>query len=470
MKKKVIASLLAMFIGGIAVFAQDPMVDKKNTDSKPPYIYPEESIVRENIEKWQDMKFGMFIHWGTYSQWGIVESWSICPEAYKFCMVRPEGMNYFDYVRKYEDLKKTFNPVKFNPEKWAGAAEYAGMKYVVFTTKHHDGFNMYDTQYSDYKITDVECPFHTDANADIAKRIFDAFRGKGMMAGAYYSIADWNNNDYWWDYFPPKDRNINYPPEMFPEKWQRLNDFINNQLNELTGGKYCNLGMLWFDLCDASPDRHPQWERFAKTVRTNQPGIMMVARHTNTIYENYRTPEQKIPDRALDYPWEACMTMATQWSYKPDDSYKSTHDILTTLVQIVSRGGNFLLNVGPGPDGELAPEAYQRLKEIGDWMQVNSEGIHGTKAIAPYKEDRIAFTSKDNNVYAFYLNAKDEYMPSVVKIRSFVPVSAKSVFLMGHNRPLKWKKTGDGIVIIIPESVRKNPPCDLVWGFKLKIK
>ena len=161
MKKKIIASLFAMFIGGIAVFAQDPMVDKKNTDSKPPYIYPEESIVRENIEKWQDMKFGMFIHWGTYSQWGIVESWSICPEAYKFCMVRPEGMNYFDYVRKYEDLKKTFNPVKFNPEKWAGAAEYAGMKYVVFTTKHHDGFNMYDTQYSDYKITDVECPFHT---------------------------------------------------------------------------------------------------------------------------------------------------------------------------------------------------------------------------------------------------------------------------------------------------------------------
>ena len=104
MKKKVIASLFTMFIGGIAVFAQDPMVDKKNTDSKPPYIYPEESIVRENIEKWQDMKFGMFIHWGTYSQWGIVESWSICPEAYKFCMVWPEGMNYFDYVRKYEVL------------------------------------------------------------------------------------------------------------------------------------------------------------------------------------------------------------------------------------------------------------------------------------------------------------------------------------------------------------------------------
>ena len=127
----------------------------------------------------------------------------------------------------------------------------------------------------------------------LTKRIFDAFRGKGMMAGAYYSIADWNNNDYWWDYFPPKDRNINYPPEMFPEKWQRLNDFINNQLNELTGGKYGNLGMLWFDLCDASPDRHPQWERFAKTVRTNQPGIMMVARHTNTIYDPAYLHRQK---------------------------------------------------------------------------------------------------------------------------------------------------------------------------------
>lgn len=469
MNNKLIYCLLAFVVGSISLSAQDPLVEKKNNEHKPEYIYPEEAEVRENISNWQNLKFGMFIHWGTYSQWGIVESWSICPEAYKFCMVRPDGMSYDEYVKKYEALKNTFNPVKFDPEKWASAAQYAGMKYVVFTTKHHDGFNMYNTAYSNYKVTDKDCPFHTNANADIAARIFDAFRDKGMMAGAYYSIADWNNNDYWWDYFPPKDRNLNYPPEMFPEKWQRLNDFINNQLDELTGGRYGKLGMLWFDLCDASPDKHPQWDRFAKTVRSNQPDIMMVARHQNNIYENYRTPEQKIPDQALDYPWESCMTMATQWSYKPDDIYKSTHSILTTLVQIVSRGGNLLLNVGPGPDGELHPDAYRRLREIGDWMQVNGEGIYGTRAIAPYKEERIAFTSKGNYVYAFFLSDENEGMPGSIKIRSFVPQKGKQVTLLGSKIQLKWKKTSDGIEIIIPERLRRNPPCKMLWGIKIPV-
>ena len=464
MRKIVVLFVVAFCLLSTGMRAQHTFVHKQSST----YEWPEDSLVLKKLDQWRDLKFGVIFHWGLYAVPGIVESWALCSEDVDW-ISRYGHNNYQEFKDWYwNGLSKQFNPTEFEPAQWAEVTKQAGMKYMIFTTKHHDGFCMFDSQYTDFSIS--RCAFKEHPKADVAKYVFEAFRKEGFMTGAYFSKPDWHNQDYWWDYFPPKDRNINYPPEMFPEKWQRLNDFINNQLNELTGGKYGNLGMLWFDLCDASPDRHPQWERFAKTVRTNQPGIMMVARHTNTIYENYRTPEQKIPDRALDYPWEACMTMATQWSYKPDDSYKSTHDILTTLVQIVSRGGNFLLNVGPGPDGELAPEAYQRFKEIGDWMQVNSEGIHGTKAIAPYKEDRIAFTSKDNNVYAFYLNAKDEYMPSVVKIRSFVPVSAKSVFLMGHNRPLKWKKTGDGIEIIIPESVRKNPPCDLVWGFKLKIK
>lgn len=461
------ALILAFSVSG---FAQDPKAETQKDNEKPAYIMPEEPEVREHIKEWQDLKFGMFIHWGAYSQWGIVESWSISPEEYKFCMVRPEGMNYFEYLEKYEALKTTFNPVKFDPDKWADAAKYAGMKYVVFTTKHHDGFNMFDTKYSDYKITDEDCPFHTSPKSNIAKEVFDSFRNKGIKAGAYFSIADWNNNDYWWDYLPPKDRQINYSANLFPEKWQKLNDFINNQLDELTDGTYGDLEMLWFDLCSPSKERGLQWDRFARTVRSNQPDIMMVARHTNTVYENYRTPEQRIPDQALDYPWESCMTMATQWSYKPGDRYKPAWDIISKLVQIVSRGGNFLLNVGPGPDGELDPVAYDRLREIGDWMHVNSDGIYGTKAIAPFKEDKIAFTSKGDNVYAYYLGDKDEKMPETVKIKSFVPVSSKAVYLMGYNRPLKWKKVDGGIEIYLPESVRETPPCEFIWGFKIKVK
>lgn len=449
----------------------DPIAEVKKDHEKPPYIPAAEPEVRASVAAWQDLKFGMFIHWGPYSQWGIVESWSICPEQYAFCMVRPKDKSYFEYLKEYEALKTTFNPVQFNPDKWAAAAENAGMKYVVFTTKHHDGFNMFDTKYSDYKITDMHCPFSTHPRANIAKEIFDAFRSRGMMAGAYYSIADWNHNDYWWDYLPPMDRNINYSPKKFPEKWERLNTFIDNQLNELTDGSYGPLGMLWFDLCGASREMSPQWDRFARTVRSNQPGIMMVARHMNSIYENYRTPEQRIPDQALDYPWESCMTMATQWSYKPHDRYKPARDILSILVQIVSRGGNLLLNVGPGPDGELDPTAYERLREIGDWMKVNSEGIYGTKAVAPYKEEKIAFTSKGNDIYAFYLADENEKtMPAKVLVRSFVPVDAQGVTLLGYKKPLKWRKVADGVEIEIPASLRNTPPCDYIWGFRMKVR
>ena len=382
----------------------------KAQEKRPPYQYPSEPEVLQKIKDWQELKFGLFMHWGAYSQLGIVESWSICPEDRAFTSVRPAGKSYFDYLKDYENLKTTFNPLKFDPEKWAKAAKYAGMKYVVFTTKHHDGFNMFDTKQSDYKITSSACPFSKSPKANVAKEIFNAFRQERFMAGAYYSISDWNNKDFWWDYFPPFDRNINYSPAKYPEKWQRLNNFIYNQLNELTSGDYGKLDLLWFDLCDVSKEKRVDWERFSAMTHKNQPGIMMVARGANNQYENYRTPEQGVPDEALDYPWETCMTMAKQWSYKPNDKYKSTYQLVQLLVKIVSRGGNFLLNVGPSPEGELDPKVYDRLKGIGDWMQINSEAIYGTKAIKPYHETKTAFTQKGNNVYAFYLPDEDEKM------------------------------------------------------------
>ena len=455
--------IFTLLMSAIGVRAQE--------SNQPPYIPPEEEDVRATIEKWQDMKFGMFIHWGTYSQWGIVESWSICPRDVKFCNIRPEGMPYFEYLQKYEALKNTFNPIRFNPDRWAAAAEYAGMKYVVFTTKHHDGFNMFDTAYSDYKITDQDCPFSSNPKANIAKEVFNAYRAHGLKAGAYYSIADWHCNDYWWDYFPPTGSGINYSAKARPEKWQALNDFINNQLEELTDGEYGDLDMIWFDLCGPSPEAQVQWDRFAKTIRTNQPGTMMVARHTNSIYENYRTPEQKIPDQALDYPWETCMTMATSWSYKPGDRYKSAFKILSMLVQIVSRGGNYLLNVGPGPDGELDPIAYERLREIGDWMKVNAEGIYETRPVAPFHEGNFSFTQKGDYVYAFYVPGKEgESLPSQLTLSSFEPVTAKAISLLGYGRPLKWKRTEEGIAVSIPSSVIRDCPCEHVWCLRIKTR
>lgn len=437
------------------------------------YIPPVEQDVRDNIAAWQDLKFGMFIHWGTYSQTGVVESWSICPEnvdwQYK---ARPQDKSYFEYVESYEALQTTFNPVDFDPDEWAEAAKYAGMKYVVFTTKHHDGFTMYDTQYSDYKVTSPRCAFSSDPRADIARTLVEAYRRKGLMTGLYYSVSDWHHDDFWWKYFPPKDRHINYDTAKFPEKWPRFQDFIVNQVDELTSGKYGDIPLMWFDLCNVSNGSYAPvpWERMAEVMRRNRPGIMMVARHTHTVYENYRTPEQAIPDDVLDYPWESCITMSQSWSWRRNPVYKPTSTLLGMLVRIVARGGNLLLNVGPAPDGRLDAEAYERLREIGDWMRVNSEGIYGTKPLKGLKgDDRVFYTSKNGSLYAFFIPPKGESLPETLFLPGVCDAS-KAVMLGVNGRCFKLEAAEGGMNVHIPSSVRKNLPCEHIWCIKLDLQ
>lgn len=436
---------------------------------RPPYQYPTEPEVLQKLKDWQDLKFGLFMHWGSYSQWGVVESWNLCPEDQPW-IKRHADKSYFEYVKEYENLITTFNPVKFNPDKWAKAAKEAGMRYVVFTTKHHDGFNMFDTKQSDYKITGPTCPFRTNPRANVAKEIFDAFRRENMMAGAYYSISDWHNDDFWWKYFPPFGRNINYSPEKYPEKWTRLNEFIFKQLEELVT-EYGKIDLMWFDLIGVSKEKKVDWPRFADMMRTKQPGVILVARGSNDKYENYRTPEQEVPEEPLDYPWETCMTMGDQWSFKPGDKYKSAHRIVQLLAKIVSRGGNFLLNIGPGPDGDFDPVAYERLKEIGEWMKINGEAIYGTKPVKPYQQDKIVFTKKDTHVYAIYLPDENEKsLPARIEIAAIQPLEGSKICLLGCEKPVEWAKTEKGISINIPADLQNKPPCQQAWVFKLKVQ
>ncbi len=154
--------------------------------------------------------------------------------------------NYVEYVKEYENLKTTFNPVSFDPGRWAKAAKNAGMRYIVFTTKHHDGFSMFDTKLTDYKITDPGCPFHSNPKANVTKEIFDAFRAEGMWVGPYFSKPDWHCDDYWDPYFPPMDRNVNYDPVAYPEKWENYVQFTQNQIMELMTD-YGKVDILWLD-------------------------------------------------------------------------------------------------------------------------------------------------------------------------------------------------------------------------------
>jgi len=441
-------------------------------DDKPvAYVPPVEPGVQATIEKWQDLKFGLFIHWGIYSQLGCVESWSLVPGDLEWQMRsrKERGMDYFEYVKFYEQTKTTFNPLNFDPSKWASAAKYAGMRYVVFTTKHHDGFCMFDTAQTDYKITSEQCPFHKSPRANIAKEIFDAFRAEDFMTGAYFSVPDWHHNDYWWRMFPPKSTSLNYDAKLHPEKWAAYQDFFNAQIDELTNGTYGEIPLLWLDLATVTKAANAEvdWARAANTLRKNQPNAMIVGRGLRNIYENYRTPEQQMPDKALDYPWESCYTMTYSWSYRPGLEYKSTQTILDMLVKIVTRGGNFLLNVGPKPDGTLEDIAYERLHDIGDWMQVNSDGIYGTKPIAPYQKDDVYFSQKDGSVYAFYLAPEGENsIPEIINIGEFVP--AGKVTMLGTNKTLSWKSTPDGTIVTIPSSIRKAQPCNYIWCLKFE--
>jgi len=451
-----------------------------------PYIVPSDPLVQSNLASWQDLKFGLFMHWGTYSQWGVVESWSICPEDEPWEMRKgPYSSDYFTYKKAYEHLQHTFNPVNFNPEKWVKAAKDAGMGYVVFTTKHHDGFCMFDTKQTNYKVTDPQTPFSANPRSNVAKEVFDAFRKENFKIGAYFSKPDWHNENYWLPYFPPKDRNPNYNPEKYPEKWEKYKTFTYNQIEELMSG-YGKIDILWLDGGWVRPVKNSRgaketesslfnqdinMPRIAAMARTYQPGLIVVDRTVSGEFENYRTPEQQLPDKPLPYPWETCMTMGDSWSYVPNDHYKSAQTLVHLLVKIVSRGGNFLLNIGPGPTGDWDTAAYNRLKDMGAWMKINSEGIYGSEAIAPYQSGNLFYTKSKtkNNLYIFLLQDEDQIkLPAAISIPVNNLSAIKKVSIMGSEKSLKWLLKDGKIEIKIPVALQQSGILKYAATFKVE--
>lgn len=445
------------------------------------YTPPTDSLVQQKLEWWGDIKFGLLMHWGTYSQWGIVESWSLCPEDEDWCKRRgPFAKDYFAYRKAYENLKNTFNPSQFDPTKWAKAANNAGMRYVVFTTKHHDGFCMFDTQETDYKVTSDECPFSTNPKANITLEIFNAFRNEGMGIGAYFSKPDWHCPDYWDPYFPPFDRNPNYDITKYPEKWENYKQFTYNQIKELMS-EYGKIDILWLDGGWVQPmtPTSPRWGKvpcnqdidmagIVSMARSYQAGLIVVDRAVEGEFQNYLTPEQQLPDSTLPYPWETCMTMASSWSYVQNDAYKPSRQLIHLLCTIVSRGGNFLLNIAPGPNGDWDSTAYQRLADIGDWMKVNSEAIYETNPVEPYACGKVVFTQNNNRIFAIYLADENETkMPPSLSITNIKPPKNCIIRILGRDKPLKWQYANNGIQIFIPIQLQKNPPCKYAWVFEL---
>jgi alpha-L-fucosidase len=465
--------LLLLLPAGVSAPAGPPAAQDRETDR----------LVLEKLEWFQDQKLGLLLHWGPYSQWGIVESWSICPEDEDWCKRRGQhAASYDEYRRAYEGLKTTFDPVQFDPDSWAEAAKGAGMRYVVFTTKHHDGFCMFDTKETTYRVTDPGCPFSSSPRSNVAKEIFDAFRRRGFGIGAYFSKPDWHSPDYWWPYFPPFDRNVNYDIEKYPQKWDAFKTFTYNQVRELMTG-YGGVDILWLDggwvqpMTATSPrwgkkpvDQDIDMPRIAAMARSFQPGLIIVDRAVEGRYQNYRTPEQEVPDTPPAYVFETCLTMGTSWSYVPDDRYKPARQLIHTLVDIAAKGGNLLLNIGPGPDGTLPPESLERLREIGAWMKVNGSAIYSTRAVAPYAEGKIRYTRlRDRTIHAIYLADENETRPpETIRIGSFRPKEGSAVKMLGVKKPLRWERSGTGAILHLSDAARAQPPCRYAWTFRFE--
>lgn len=339
----------------------------------------------EALSWWRDARFGLFVHWGPVSLKGTEIGWSRGGER------RGTGGQKGEIpVEVYDNLYKEFNPTKFNARQWVALAQAAGMRYLVFTTRHHDGFSMFDSQLTDYKIT------RSPLGRDVLKELADACHEAGLRLGFYYSPPDWHHPDY------------------RAERHARFVEYLHGQVRELCSG-YGALDILWFDGLGGTAS---DWGSLAllRRIRSLQPDILINNRAG--LPADFDTPEQTIGAFQRERPWESCITIGTQWSWKPNDEIKSLRDCVRTLVQCSGGDGNLLLNVGPMPTGEIEPRQADRLREVGVWLQQYGKTLYGTRG-GPYMPGPWgACTCKGNSIYLHLFDPPAQAL-------TFAPLSAK---------------------------------------------
>ncbi|MBM4104318.1 MAG: alpha-L-fucosidase [Planctomycetes bacterium] len=323
------------------------------------------------LRHWQDLRFGMFIHWGPVSLTGEEIGWSRGKQT---------------PIEEYDRLYKRFNPEKFNADQWVRAAKAAGMKYIVLTTKHHDGFCLWDTRQTDYNI--MNSPF----KRDVVKELAAACKKQGIEFGTYYSTCDWHHPD-----FPLTSPGGKVQREQ--SNLDRYTDYLKAQVKELLTN-YGPLITLWFDVPQKFNAQRGQ--KVIDMCRSIQPTI--VINNRTGAKGDFDTPEQKVGGFNRQRPWETCMTICQQWAWKPDDKMKSEKECIQMLLSIIGGDGNLLFNVGPMPDGQIEPRQVERLKEMGQWIGKYSDAIYGTRG-GPFKPGKWgASTCKDKKVFLFIMN------------------------------------------------------------------
>jgi alpha-L-fucosidase len=422
---------LAMTLLLAAVIA-NPLTAAESPD---PYANETPAQRDARMEWWREARFGMFIHWGVYAvpagtyngkQIGGIGEWIM--NRGKIPMA------------EYQTYAKDFNPVKYNADEWVRLAKAAGMKYIVITSKHHDGFALFDSQVNDWDIAGA-----TPYKKDLLKPLADACRKHGLKLGFYYSQAqDWNNGGSAaggkWDQAQERSMDEYIDKVAVPQTREILTRY----------GKGVPAVLWWDTPTDMNKERADKLIPLLKL----QPGII----HNNRLGGGYKgdteTPEQYIP--ATGYPgrdWETCMTLNDTWGFKSyDHNWKSTETLVRNLVDIASKGGNYLLNIGPTKEGEIPAPSIERLKEVGVWMKVNGDAIYGTSA-SPFK--RLPWgrctkkvSGRETTLYLHVFNWPTDGKLVVPGLKS----SVKSARLLAGGKKLKANNTADGVVIEVPAS------------------
>lgn len=358
----------------IVSFAGDASIEQKSDDEAWLYAKPHET-------QWlKDARFGLFVHWNPISQLGHDLSWSR-KGGRRWGKIKVPDHGFIP-IEKYDSLYKTFNPVDFNPTEWVNMMKAVGQKYIVFTAKHHDGFCMYDSAYTDYDI--MSSPY----GKDILKELTDACHSAGIKVGIYYSPTDWHH------------------PDFRTENHDRYLEYYFNQMRELVT-KYAPVDVIWWDAFGFHGEAELiKSKEMTKMLREHQPGILLNNRAA--IRGDFDTPEQLVGRFQKNRPWETCMTINDQWGYRPNNPPKSKKVLIETLVRCAGGNGNFLLNLGPMANGKFDPLHENRLREIGEWNKKYGQSVFNTQG-GPYMPGVYgATTYRKNTIYLHILDWQEK--------------------------------------------------------------
>ncbi len=383
----------------------------------------------KNREWFRDARFGMFIHWGIYSMLANGE-W----------VLEQKGLK----EKEYQKLASGFYPSRFDADEWVRVAKDAGMKYICITSRHHDGFSMFDTKQSDYNIVQAT-PFKRDVIAELA----EACRKAGMKLFFYYSHLDWHRTDY-----VPLGTTGRRTGREMTGKWEDYLQFMNAQLTELLTN-YGPVGGIWFDGWWDKKEAPWQLEEQYALIHRLQPGCLIGNNHHQAVKEgeDFQMFEKDLPGQNVtgfsgesvvgSLPLETCETMNNTWGYNIHDChYKSVRSIIHLLVKAAGNNANLLLNVGPRPNGELPAEAVAHLKEVGDWMRVYGGTLYGTRGGLVPPHDWGVTTQKGNKLYVHVLNSQDDVLYLPLKSRK-----VRSAVAFAECAKLKFRQDKNGVLI-----------------------